>query len=381
MSVYIRKDNKKGIYSYYFEFQGQRFSGSTRQTSRREAERVEREILEKVAVEYEANKDVFGKTLTFAQAAERWYEEVGKHRTDAERCIANIDWLLEFFGGSIALHDITESRVAAMVAKRRGQNDQRLKDGTKRLVGAATVNRTAIEPLRAIIVRARDIWQVQTTPIKFKNHWQKEPKERVREATVEEQAAILAHCSRGWEDVVLFDFLTGCRAMEIVGLKWVDVDWFNRQFTVLGKGRRMRTIPMSKAIYDLLWAQQGKHPEYVFTYVSAYTRKTTRHGQSYVKGERYPLSLEGFATAFETACAKAGVTNFRRHDMRHTAASRAARGGSLKAVQLLLGHSKIDMTMRYVHANLEDVRDALDNMTATRSPTKSPTESIVRVVK
>jgi integrase len=190
------------------------------------------------------------------------------------------------------LQDITDSRIAAMVAKRRGEFDQRrTKNGEKRLVGPATVNRTVTEPLRQVILRARDVWEVPTANIKWRKHFLKEPQERVREASVAEEAAIISKRSRGYDTAIRFAFLTGCRKKEILGLEWTDVSFTGRCFTVVGKGSRKRTIPMSKAIYALLWAEQGNHPKKVFTFVSSMTRRG--RGMVYEKGKRYPLSSEG----------------------------------------------------------------------------------------
>ncbi|MEI5680244.1 MULTISPECIES: tyrosine-type recombinase/integrase, partial [unclassified Mesorhizobium] len=64
------------------------------------------------------------------------------------------------------------------------------------------------------------------------------------------------------------------------------------------------------------------------------------------------------------------VKNFRFHDTRHTAATRVLRKSNLRVVQELLGHEDIKTTTKYAHALKEDVRDALDAIAPTKSPTK-----------
>ena len=61
--------------------------------------------------------------------------------------------------------------------------------------------------------------------------------------------------------------------------------------------------------------------------------------------------------AFETAVAQAKIEDFRFHDLRHTFASRFVMdGGSVHALQKILGHATITMTMRYAHLSPDHLR-------------------------
>lgn len=69
---------------------------------------------------------------------------------------------------------------------------------------------------------------------------------------------------------------------------------------------------------------------------------------------------------FEKACREAEIENFRIHDLRHTFASMAVKGGaSLFDVQKLLGHQDIAMTQRYAHLSADGLRRPLPAGVAT----------------
>ena len=64
---------------------------------------------------------------------------------------------------------------------------------------------------------------------------------------------------------------------------------------------------------------------------------------------------------FTSACRKARIEAFRFHDLRHTFVSRLVmKGASLKAVQELLGHADLKMTMRYAHLSQEHLGDSVN---------------------
>jgi integrase len=67
------------------------------------------------------------------------------------------------------------------------------------------------------------------------------------------------------------------------------------------------------------------------------------------------------------------LKNFRLHDTRHTTATRMVRStGNLKLAQKALGHANISTTVKYAHAVEDDVRDALEKVSAIKSPGRVP---------
>lgn len=341
MSVFQRKGSKV----YYFDFRlgGRRFCGTTQQTSKKAAaviERAERDRIARSTIDR-------GRAMNFAAASSLWWHQVASHTANVKNAEFALAWLQQNIGMTTPIAAIDDGLVADLVALRRG-------DG----VANATVNRTVLEPLRAILRRAKHVWHQDVAAIGWRQHFLREQQERVREATAAEQAAIEAAIRADYRPLIRFAFLTGCRRGEIIGLTWPAVDFFSRQFTVTGKGDRRRTIPMTASVYDLLWQLKGDHELHVFTYRAARPRDID--GRRIGRGEAMPVSVEGVKSAWRRAIAAADVRDFRFHDMRHTAATRLVRAaGNLKLAQQLLGHADIATTARYAHASREDLRAGL----------------------
>lgn len=371
MSVY--KKTGRDTYAYDFQLSGRRFSGDTGQTSKREAKRFEDAQKEIERTKLAEAEKFYAPTMTFEIASSRYWVEVGQHHVNSDTTLANLEWLRSAIGSNTQMESLTDSIVAGLVAKRRGERVRRTgKNGKIRLgklVQPSTVNRTCTQPLREIYLRARDVWKIKVDVIDFGKHILAEQQERVREASAEEEDAIMGVLERGYDIAVRFAFLTGCRRMEILSLEWAKVDFFTRNFTVLGKGAKERVIPMSDEVFSLLWEEKDRHPVKVFTYEA---KKTLRRGEKneVIRGKRYPLTEAGLKSAMRRAVPKAGVENFRFHDTRHTAATRVLRKSNLRVAQILLGHSDVATTTKYAHALNEDIRAALN---AAARPTKSTT--------
>lgn len=347
MSVYRRAGET--VYSYDFWCRGTRFSGSTGCTSRREAEKFEEGERNRA----KASVADLSKPMTFGVASSLYWDEVGKFHENSKDTEGYLAWLQGEIGKGTLISTIDSARVARLVAKRRG-------DG----VSNRTVNASVSEPLRAILRRATEVWGQAVQRIKWKDHLLEEAQERVREATPTEEAVLLEAMRDDYEPPVRFALLTGCRRAEIVGLTWPRVDFFNDQVTVTGKRGKSRTIPLTAEARVLLWALKDHHDEAVFTYVAV----RTREGRE--RGKRYPITIEGFKTAWRRY-GRAKIADFRFHDTRHTAATRLVRAtGNLKLAQRLLGHTEIATTARYAHVTDADLRAGMEAM----NPTKSPTE-------
>lgn len=368
MSVYKRKGGKTYLYDFWTG--GRRFYGDTDCAEKREAERVEASL--KIKAKASITNAAPGTPMTWGAASSRWYDEVGQHHKAIDVTLIALEWLSREVGNDTPLVDIDDNFVARLVAKRRAQKRQvgRRKDRAKqRKVSNATVNRTMTEPLRKVCIRARKVWKSPVADVDWGEHMLAEPKERVREASLSEEAAVMGKLDRGYDEAMQFAFDNGVRRMEVLALLKTQVNFFTRDFKVLGKGGIERTIPMSERTFEQLWRLKDTPTDYVFTFVA----KRTNQRLKQIKGQHYPLTDHGLRSAQRRAIAKAGVANFRPHDARHTNATRILRKSNLRVVQQLLGHADVATTAKYAHAMKEDVRDALNAV--HEAPALSPKKS------
>jgi integrase len=87
-----------------------------------------------------------------------------------------------------------------------------------------------------------------------------------------------------------------------------------------------------------------------------------KDGNPYVFYSKTPgRAITEVRTAWNAVLKKAGIKDFRIHDLRHSFASFALKKGvPLVNVSKLLGHRDIATTMRYAHFELEQLKESTD---------------------
>jgi integrase len=147
---------------------------------------------------------------------------------------------------------------------------------------------------------------------------------------------------------------TGMRLGELRGLRWGDLDLkagrlvvrqsLTRQQFGTPKSGRSREIPLSTDTVKALQAHRHLRGELVFC-----------------REDGKPLGKDQCNEILWRCCRLAGVRKVGWHLLRHTFASHLAmRGVSLRAIQMLLGHSTVQMTERYAHLSPDVRRDAVE---------------------
>ncbi|VUD70654.1 Tyrosine recombinase XerC [Methylobacterium symbioticum] len=297
--------------------------------------------------------------LTFDDAVERYWIEVSHACASPRKELNDLARLATAIGPTTPLAAINDDFVAQLVLKRR--QDFVKGDPRRGRISPAQVNRSTTQLLRRILTRARVAWK-QTLPEEpnWRAHMLAEPKGRVRELRYDEEGRLGAAERDDYRAPRLFAQLTGLRRREIAGLTWDQVDFGAETISVVGKGDKPHVLPITDELRALLEPLRAHHPAAVFTYVAQRSRKVPKSGHRVVRGQRYPITYEGLGTQLGRTFAKAGLKDFRIHDLRHTAATRTLRAtGNLRIVQQLLNHASPTMTARYAHADLTDLREAM----------------------
>jgi integrase len=366
MSVF--KSKKSAPYYWYdFQISGRRFHGSTRSTNCREAEKIEAQERERAHALVKAARHA-AVSLQIDHVADRYWNERGQYHSGADNTARDLARLVEHFGKTKLLTDISDADVAKLVAWRRAARIAN-REG---LISNATVNRTTTGALRTLFAFAKSEGVRFEREPQWRRHMLAKPEERVRELHDDEAERIDAAMRVDYEPFFAFVRATGMRQKECVTMRWSEVNWGTRQIIKLGKGGRRITFPITATIKAILWPLQGHHPDYVFTFVAQRTKGRT------IKGERYPMTISGVKTRWRRLRKAAGVTDFRFHDFRHDFATKLLRQtGNLKLVSKALNHADLKTTARYAHVLDEDIAAAVEQTAQSREKPRG----LVRRVK
>lgn len=156
--------------------------------------------------------------------------------------------------------------------------------------------------------------------------------------------------------------LRGLRQGELLALRWSDIDWDAGTLRVAQSksdaGRR--TVPLGAALVEKLrehwhWQQEERRIQGLHWH---------EHGLVFPSNVGTPIVPRNLVRHFKKTLRAAGLPDVRFHDLRHTCATLLAAQGTPPAVAMrILGHSQIAVTMEiYTHAQLEDLRAALDRL-------------------
>jgi len=318
-------------------------------------------ILEKERI-YRARYEIQGprKRIRFKDYAKIYKENFVRGRRSADNTGSIINTLNRYFGDKF-LDEITPGDIQRFIQER--------KNSKKPPVGNATINRN-LTVLQTIFNKAIDSedYGIERNPVKKVDRL-KENSHRERILTLEEMNGLLetAAASRGWclPLFLVIALNTGMRKSEILSLEWEHVDFKDKQIKVTrerSKSGKARLVPMNSNVEEELMKLDMKH-EYIF-----FNPQTGSH-------------IRHIKEAFWGACKKAKIENLTIHDLRHTAASFLVNdcGIDIVTASKILGHSKIDMTMKYIHPSDEHKQKGIDKLGELFKIARHKVDSTVKI--
>lgn len=329
MSRQIISLNKRGeIWHYSFTSpNGERVRRSARTCDKKQA-------LQLASKEYNECWRVFKlgekPNYSWQQAVIQWLDEKPKRKQDRS-VLSGLRWLDKYLGDK-KLNEIDRTLIKFI-------QSEKAKEGVKN----RTIN-AILQQIR-VILRAAVEWEwIDKCPaIKLLE----EPKRRIRWLNEYEEMRLLQELPEHLKPIVKFALLTGLRMSNITQLKWSQIDlpkkqaWINAENSKTGNAIG---VPLSDKAVEIIISQFGKHKDNVFTY----------------KGKAVRIAN---TKAFRSALKRAGIKDFRFHDLRHTWATRHIMSGTpLYVLQELGGWSKSDTVRKYAHLSVEHLQSHANNV-------------------
>ncbi|MHA6847155.1 tyrosine-type recombinase/integrase [Ralstonia syzygii] len=281
--------------------------------------------------------------MTFEEVIGIYMSSVS-HRSK-QRDYHSLQRLQPHFGGML-MAELKRSDVRAYVA-------ERVRAGVK----PATVNRE-LKLLSAAINYVR----IEHDRPDLANPAQRlgigESEGRIRWISTQEATALCEAAERHARRPHLAVFIrlalnSGCRKSELIKLEWTRVSLERRLLTLHAehtKSARRRSVPLNDAAVNALRELLA-------------WRNVHAPGNPWVFATQEGKRITTFQKGFAAACSRAGIVDFRIHDMRHTCASWLVMAGTpLQTVRDLLGHSSVTVTERYAHLAPEQLHGAVQRI-------------------
>ncbi len=354
---------KRGIiYWMDFFFEGKRFQQSTKCKNKRDAEEVERGYRiqlakREVGIEEKKTVPLFKEALIIFLEWSKT-EHLSKPNT-LRRIETACKPLLKFFDNKkldqISVSDVEDFKRWRIKQKKLAPQ-RKLKKNKKATtnftIKPATVNKE-MACLRSMInyfIRNDYLIKNPVSRVKFL----REDNEQTRVVNREEERLYLIACSQPLRDVAQIMIETGMRPEEVCRLEKCNVSLEkNYIFIPYGKTKAARRrIPLSKKAIEVLRLRLiNTEGDFLFPGM-----KTAKNANTHI------IKLNN---AHRGAIKRSKVEQFRLYDLRHTFATRAAEAGvDLVTLASLLGHSRIQMVMRYAHPTEEHQINAIRKIEA-----------------
>ncbi len=169
----------------------------------------------------------------------------------------------------------------------------------------------------------------------------------VKEIYTDEHLEMMRDSCIEIRDLAIIDLLnsTGMRVGELVKLNIDDIDFNERECTVIGKGDKQRKVYFDARtkihLQNYLNSRVDDNKALFVSLIKPYNR----------------LNISGVEIRMRVLGKKLNINKVHPHKFRRTLATRAIdKGMPIEQVQHLLGHQKIDTTLQYAMVNQNNVK-------------------------
>jgi integrase len=299
-------------------------------------------------------------SVTFAEAAVMYLEKVrpGSRHRDAingyQRRDGTVGPNLIDDIGDLLVSEIDQNTIDKIVAKR-------FRDAKP-----GTIVRSVIGPVTQVLnFSARRRW---CEPPRFERP--KFDDRRTRWARPEEVARLVAAAQRV-RSLLVFLLLSGARLSEALHLNWADVHLSARWMVFRNTKRKKkgadqpgedRGVPIHPQLVVVLANLPGERTSTVFkSHLGKAYATPNRQGGGQIK------------TGWAMTLRRAGITDLRVHDLRHTFATRLLQTGCDERLRdEIMGHASTRMGRRYAHVPRAELIAAIDRLPALDLPVSEP---------
>ncbi len=321
MPIYQR-DGSPNWYISLTQANGKRLQKSTGTVVKKEAEELEKCLAAQIWREKKLGEKP---KMLWMEACMRWTSEKSGKKSFSDD-LSKFKWF-DTYLRSKTLNEIDKELTEYLIS-------EKLREGAK----PATVNRY-MALLKSILKIAKEEWEVIDAYPKIR--LLKENNERSRILTEHKLKRLLEELPDHTRVMALFTLCTGLRMSNVTNLKWAQVRLDQDVCIVDGsetKSGRSVSIPLNTHAKKIIEDQIGIHGEYVFTY----------NGR--------PIKAVN-TRAFRSAVKRAGIEDFRWHDLRHMWATAHAEAGTPMHVLQELGNWQSSaMVSRYAHLSSDHLK-------------------------
>lgn len=321
-----------GIWHTCIRHNGKRIQKSLETSDRKLAKAIEAKVKTEI-VEGTYFEKLIGRNKTFKDMMDKFMEEhAPKVSYSMQKSYSSYQkHLMSFFkSGLIA---ITPKEISKYKVLRKGEGAM-----------PATTNRELAMLSKAFNLAVNEWEWLKDNPVS-RVPKEKENNKRDRWLTQDDECRLIKHCPAWLSDIVVFALNTGLRQDELLSLQWSRVS-FEREVMLIDKTKsgKPRAVPLNQIAINIL-NQRSKAKIRTIKDLVFPTFNGTK------------ILPSNLRRAFYEALRKAGIENFKFHDLRHTFATRLAqRGIDIYKIAKLLGHEDIRMTQRYSHHSPESLR-------------------------